>query len=133
LTGGLAQEYGNGRRVAGRLAAVLDRIVLSEISAAVGNHAQMDHHPALLKRRGIKALAVVGVGAFVTLGALSAAYGGLAVGPGPRLKAGSGSAPTNTTFQQPAVGGMNLGATATTTTPGSEPPITMAKPPLKAH
>lgn len=73
-------------------------------------------------------LAVCGIGALVALGALSAAYGGLPIGPGPQLSAGSGSAATNTTYQQPVVGGMNLGATATVTTPGSEPQVTKAAP-----
>ncbi len=73
-------------------------------------------------------LASVGVGALATLGVLSAEHGGLSIGPGPRLSAGSGSAPANTVYTQPVVGGMNLGATMTTTTPGTAPEVTMAKP-----
>ena len=46
--------------------------------------------------------------------------------------AGSGSAPVNTTFVQPVVGGMNLGNTVTTTTPPPAPAISMAVPAVKA-
>lgn len=85
-------------------------------------------------QRARKALAIVGVGGFFALGALSAAYGGgIAFGPGLQLKAGSGSAPANTTFKQPFVGGVNAGDLQTTTTPGTEAPVTKAVPPVKAH
>jgi hypothetical protein len=85
------------------------------------------------KRRYVMILlAVIGAGAFIALGTLSAAYGGIDIKPGPRIFAGSGSAPVNTTFVQPVVGGMNLGATATWTTPESVPATTVAVPPVKA-
>lgn len=85
-------------------------------------------------RRAYKGiLAVVGIGSLVTLGTLSAAHGGIDVGPGPRLTAGSGSAATNTVYRQPVVGGMNLGATATWATSASEPQITMAVPNVGGH
>jgi Kef-type K+ transport system membrane component KefB len=85
------------------------------------------------KRRYVTILfAVIGVGALIALGTLSAASGGLDIKPGPRIFAGSGSAATNTTFAQPVVGAMNLGATATWTTPESVPATTVAVPPVKA-
>jgi hypothetical protein len=85
------------------------------------------------KRRHVKILlGVIGAGAFIALGALSAAYGEIDIKPGPRSFAGSGSAPVNTTFAQPVVSGMNLGATATWTTPASVPVTTVAVPPVKA-
>ena len=46
--------------------------------------------------------------------------------------AGSGDAPTNTSYVQPSVSNMNMGATATFTTPSSVPATTEAVPPLKA-
>lgn len=85
------------------------------------------------KRRYVTILlGVIGAGAFIALGTLSAAYGGIDIKPGPRIFAGSGSAPVNTTFVQPVVGAMNLGATATWTTPLSVPVTTVAVPPVKA-
>jgi hypothetical protein len=76
-----------------------------------------------------RALAVVGAGAFVLLGSLSAMYGGgFDEHPGKRIEAGSGSAPTNTTYKQPVVGGMNVGATATWTTPAKTPEVGKAVP-----
>jgi hypothetical protein len=84
------------------------------------------------KQRYVILLGVIGAGAFIALGALSAAYGGIDIKPGPRSFAGSGSAPVNTTFAQPVVSGMNLGATATWTTPASVPMTTVAVPPVKA-
>lgn len=74
-------------------------------------------------------LAAMGAGAMVVLGALSSAYGGgIDVGPGPRIEAGSGSAPTNTVYKQPEVGAMNTGATATWSAPGTAPEVPMAVP-----
>ncbi len=81
-----------------------------------------------VKRSGKVILGAVGLGALVILGVLSAENGGLHIGPGPRLTAGSGSAPTNTVYTQPTVRGMNIGATATTTTPDEVPAVTIAKP-----
>lgn len=46
-------------------------------------------------------------------------------------QAGSGSAPANTTFTQPVVGSMNLGATVAATTPGSVLATTKAAPAVK--
>jgi hypothetical protein len=77
----------------------------------------------------VKTLAALGIGAVVTLGALGAVYAGsIDIGPGPRVIAGSGSAPTNTVYKQPVVGDMNMGATATWTTPGPLPQVQAAVP-----
>ena len=85
------------------------------------------------KQRYVKILlGVIGAGAFIALGTLSAAYGGIDIKPGPRIFAGSGSAATNTTFAQPVVSGMTVGATATATTPASVPATSVAAPPVKA-
>jgi hypothetical protein len=46
--------------------------------------------------------------------------------------AGSGDAPANTVFVQPTVSAMDMGATATETTPASVPAMTEAVPPIKA-
>jgi hypothetical protein len=97
----------------------------------MSNHAQMKTHWTQLKQRPVKALAVVGVGAVVTLGALSAAYGGIEIRPGPLLaRSGHEHNPVPT---QPAVGQMDLGATEMPTTPSAEPQVTIARPPVRAH
>lgn len=46
--------------------------------------------------------------------------------------AGSGDAPTNTTYRQPVPKVMDMGATATWAAPASMPATTMAVPPIKA-
>jgi hypothetical protein len=46
--------------------------------------------------------------------------------------AGSGSAPVNTSYVQPATGGMNLGGTAATTTPPSALVTSVAVPAVRA-
>lgn len=83
-------------------------------------------------RRGLKLLGVAAAGAAVVgAGVLTAApdNGGP---PHTNTLAGSGNAPANTTYAQPSVGNMNMGATATFTTPSSVPPVTEAVPPVKA-
>ncbi len=47
-------------------------------------------------------------------------------------QAGSGSAPVNTTFTQPVISDMNLGATAAASTPGSVLATPKAVPAVKA-
>jgi hypothetical protein len=47
--------------------------------------------------------------------------------------AGSGDAPTNTTYSQPVVAGMNVGATATWTPPAPTEATAMAIPAARAH
>ena len=46
--------------------------------------------------------------------------------------AGSGDAPSNTTYTQPAVGAMTQGATATFSAPPSTPSVESAVPSVKA-
>jgi hypothetical protein len=48
------------------------------------------------------------------------------------MLAGSGDAPTNTTYTQPAPSAMNVGSTATFSAPPSEPAIASAVPSVKA-
>lgn len=47
--------------------------------------------------------------------------------------AGSGNGSSGGVYTQPVVAGMNVGATATLTTPDSVPPVTEAVPPVKAR
>lgn len=84
------------------------------------------------KRHGVKFVgAVVGTSAVAASAALMLAHDRDNSG-GASTLAGSGDAPTNTVYIQPTVGGMSVGATATTTTPPSVPPTTEATPPVKA-
>lgn len=84
------------------------------------------------KRRGVKlTAAAIGAAAAVASAALTVALDG----GGSRdsiMLAGSGHAPTNTVYTQPAVSQMTVGATLTTTTPPSVPETTDAKPAIKA-
>ncbi|MDX1892713.1 hypothetical protein [Mycolicibacterium sp. 050158] len=82
------------------------------------------------RRRGLTALGLIGAAAFITLGALN--LGPAPAGPSGKILAGSGSAPANTTFVQPTENAMNMGATATWTTPSSVEPVAKATPPLGA-
>ena len=82
--------------------------------------------------RGMKLLgAGVAAAAVVAAGAVTMAIDGDSSGHSATL-AGSGDAPTNTIFVQPSVSNMNMGATATLTTPSSVPPVTEAVPSVKA-
>ena len=83
-------------------------------------------------RRGVKLLgaacaaaAVIGAGA-VTMMLDNGSSGHI------DMPAGSGDAPTNSVYAQPSVTGMNMGATATFTTPATVEPTTEAVPPVKA-
>ena len=83
-------------------------------------------------RRGVKLLgaacaaaAVIGAGA-VTVMLDNGSSGHI------NMLAGSGDAPTNSVYVQPSVTGMNMGATATFTTPATVEPTTEAVPPVKA-
>jgi hypothetical protein len=83
-------------------------------------------------RRRIKTTcAVIGVGAFAALAALGVAAGNHQA-PASSYQASSGDAPANTTYSQPSVPTMNMGATATFTAPGTEAPTSMAAPLIKA-
>ncbi|WP_319450700.1 MULTISPECIES: hypothetical protein [unclassified Mycobacterium] len=82
-------------------------------------------------RRVRATCAVVGVGAFAALAALGVAAGNHPA-PASSYQASSGDAPTNTTYSQPSVPTMNMGATATFSAPGTEAPTSMAAPLIKA-
>jgi hypothetical protein len=95
----------------------------------------MRFHPTPPKPRAVKTLAAIGVGSFVTLGALSAAYAGVETGiensPEPALaKSGHEANPVPT---QPVVGQMDFGATEIWTTPSDAPQVTEARPAVKAN
>ncbi len=77
------------------------------------------------------ACALGGVVACAMLGAMSATSDAH-LRPAANYQAGSGDAPSNTTYVQPAVPAMTQGATATFTAPGSEPATTIASPTYKA-
>jgi hypothetical protein len=92
----------------------------------------MDTNRTRTKSRGVKFVAAVLAGAAVAVaGALTVAFDG----DGSRhanVLAGSGNAPTNTTYSQPAAPAMTVGATATDTTPPSAPAVAVASPTVKA-
>jgi len=80
-----------------------------------------------------RAMAAVGACAFIALGALSVGCGGARIGPGPRVQAGSGSAPKSTVYNQPVVTSMRLGESAVWQTPDIVPELTRVVPAIKAH
>jgi hypothetical protein len=71
-----------------------------------------------------------GVAAVATMTALGLSHGGSVATS--TVVAGSGDAPSNTTYTQPAVSGMNVGATATFSAPPSTPTVESAVPSVKA-
>ncbi len=77
-----------------------------------------------------RAAAIVGVGAIIALGALAIAYD--SDDSATANLAGSGDAPSNTTYAQPNVSNMNMGATTTWAAPGSVEATTLASPAVKA-
>jgi hypothetical protein len=81
-------------------------------------------------RRARRVGLTLGVAAVGALAALGLGHGGSA--PTHTMVAGSGDAPTNTTYSQPAVGGMNVGSTSKWTPPDTEPAIASAVPAVKA-
>jgi hypothetical protein len=86
----------------------------------------MEDNTSQTNRLGPRILGLVGAAAFVALGALSMAYGH--VDSGRVDLAGSGDAPADTVYVQPTENAMNLGATATFTTPSSVAPVAKAVP-----
>jgi hypothetical protein len=70
----------------------------------------------------------VGAAAVGAMAALGLTHGAST----PTVLAGSGDAPTNTTYAQPAPSAMNVGSTATFSAPPSEPAIESAVPSVKA-
>ncbi|WP_167096767.1 hypothetical protein [Mycobacterium sp. DL592] len=71
---------------------------------------------------------LAGAAAIVGMGAFAFSQPDIPVGGGPIPQAGSGSAPVNTSYTQPAAPGMQMGGTATETTPDSVLPTTKAVP-----
>jgi hypothetical protein len=70
----------------------------------------------------------LGVAAVAAMTALGLSHGASA----PTTLAGSGDAPSDTTYSQPAPSAMNVGSTATFSAPPSEPAIESAVPSVKA-
>ncbi|MDT4999838.1 MAG: hypothetical protein QOK12_1943 [Mycobacterium sp.] len=91
----------------------------------------MEEKNTRFDRIRVQVLGVIGIGAFAALAVLGIAYGGSHFGAGSAL-AGSGDAPANTTYVQPTVTGVTMGATATWTTPSLTAPTGKAVPALKA-
>jgi hypothetical protein len=89
-----------------------------------------DNEPTTRYRYAKRVGTTAGLAAVAAMAALSLAHGESA--PTSSTLAGSGDAPANTTYSQPVVAGMNMGATATWATPASTLATSMAVPPLKA-
>lgn len=82
-------------------------------------------------RTGAKRIGMaLGVGAAFTLGVLGVGHTAPA---GTTSLAGSGDAPANTTYAQPVVAGMNVGATATWAPPSTTEPVMKAVPLVRAR
>jgi hypothetical protein len=110
------------------------QIPLSVLSLCGRNTGDMSaRHVKTVRRcvRGKVLGAVLGAAALGTLGFLSYSASPPDTSAVDIPLAGSGSAPVNTTFDQPVVGPMNFGNTMTTTTPPSAPPVSIAVPPIK--
>jgi hypothetical protein len=72
---------------------------------------------------------MVGCAAVVLMGILSIAWHDLG-DHSAGVVAGSGDSPGSGKYVQPSVAGMSVGATQTSTTPGTTPAVAKAKPPL---
>lgn len=82
-------------------------------------------------RMGAKRIGMaLGVAAAFAMGVLGIGHDGPAR---TTSLAGSGDAPANTTYNQPVVAGMNMGATATWSPPATTEPTVMAVPAVKAR
>jgi len=80
---------------------------------------------------GVKRIGMaLGVGAAFAMGVLGIGHNSPAQ---TTSLAGSGDAPANTTYVQPVVAGMNMGATATWEPPATTEATPMAVPAIKAH
>jgi hypothetical protein len=79
-------------------------------------------------RRAKRVGLAVGAAAVGAMAALGLTHGAAT----PTMLAGSGDAPSNTTFTQPVPSAMNVGSTATFSAPPSEPAIASAVPSVKA-
>jgi hypothetical protein len=76
-----------------------------------------------------KTLGFVGVAAGVALGVYGTTH---APAPAVAPVASSGHGASSGVYNQPTVADINMGATATPTTPSSVEPVTVASPPVKA-
>jgi hypothetical protein len=76
------------------------------------------------------AAAVVGAAALIALTVATTSQ--YRDGSGTTALAGSGDAPSNTTYTQPSTAAMTMGATATWSTPSSAPEVSEASPAIKA-
>lgn len=77
----------------------------------------------------VKTFGFAGVAAGVALGAYGTTH---APAPAVAPVASSGHGASSGVYSQPTVGGMNVGATATMTTPSNVEAVTVASPPVKA-
>lgn len=77
-----------------------------------------------------RAALLVGAGAALTMTAVGFGH---AENPATHSLAGSGDAPANTTYSQPAVAGMSMGATATWAPPATTEEVAKAAPRIKGH
>jgi len=92
----------------------------------------MNTNRTLAQRCGVKlAGAVLAAAAVVGAGALTVVLDSGDSGHASTL-AGSGNGSAGGVYSQPTVGAMNMGATATFTTPTTVEPTTVAVPPVKA-
>lgn len=89
-----------------------------------------ENEPTTRYRYAKRVGTAAGLAAVAVMTALSLAHGESA--PTSTTLAGSGDAPANTTYTQPVVAGMNMGATATWAAPASTVATSMAVPPIKA-
>jgi hypothetical protein len=88
-----------------------------------------DNQPAVDYRLAKRVGAALALGAVAAMASLTLGHGDPAATP--TTLAGSGDAPANTTFTQPVVGGMNMGATATWAAPATTLETPSAAPPIK--
>jgi hypothetical protein len=92
----------------------------------------MNTKPKATSRRGVKLVgATCAAAAVIGAGVLTVVLDNGSAGH-VNMLAGSGDAPANTVYSQPSVTAMNMGATATFTTPATVEPTTEAVPPIKA-
>jgi hypothetical protein len=91
----------------------------------------MNENRTATQHRGAKRFGLAaGVAAVAAMAALGLGHGASA--PTSTMLAGSGDAPSNTTYTQPAPAAMSQGSTATFSAPPSEPAIESAVPSVKA-
>ncbi len=90
-----------------------------------------ENQPIVDYRIARRVFAALGLGAVAALASLTLGHGDPAAAR--TTLAGSGDAPANTTFTQPVVAGMNMGATATWAVPATTLETPKAVPLIKAR